>query len=74
VVALGATAAKALLGPKVQVTKVRGQFLEWDREPMVTVTVHPSSILRSPDDASRASAKAAFVADLTNVAAALATG
>jgi hypothetical protein len=38
----------------------------------VTVTVHPSSILRSPDDVSRASARAAFVADLTIVATALA--
>ena len=72
VVALGGTAAKSLLGPRVQVTKVRGQFLEWDREPLVTVTVHPSSILRAPDDVSRASAKAAFVADLKVVADALA--
>jgi DNA polymerase len=72
VVALGGTAAKALLGPKVQVTKVRGQFLDWEREPLVTVTVHPSSILRSPDDVSRASAKAAFVTDLKVVSTALA--
>jgi uracil-DNA glycosylase family protein len=72
VVALGGTAAKALLGPKVQVTKSRGQFLEWDREPMITVTVHPSSILRAPDDVSRRRAKEAFVADLRVVAGALA--
>jgi uracil-DNA glycosylase family protein len=72
VVALGGTAAKALLGPKVQVTKVRGEWLEWEREPLVTVTVHPSSILRSPDDVSRASAKAAFVTDLMVVSTALA--
>lgn len=71
VVALGVTAAKALLGPKVKVTEVRGRFLEWDREPMVMATVHPSSILRSPDDVSRASARAAFVADLTVVAEAI---
>jgi DNA polymerase len=71
VVALGGTAAKSLLGPKVKVTESRGQFVDWDRDPMILATVHPS-ILRSPDDVSRASAKEAFIADLTVVSTALA--
>ena len=72
VVALGGTAAKALLGPKFKVTESRGRFVEWDRDPMVLATVHPSSILRSPDDVSRRHAKDAFVADLRVVSTALA--
>jgi DNA polymerase len=72
VVALGGTAAKSLLGPKFKVTESRGQFVEWDRDPMILATVHPSSILRSPDDGSRASAKDAFIADLEIVSSALA--
>jgi DNA polymerase len=72
VVALGGTAAKSLLGPKFKVTESRGRFVEWDRDPMILATVHPSSILRSPDDVSRASAKEAFIADLAVVSTALA--
>jgi DNA polymerase len=72
VVALGGTAAKSLLGPKFKVTESRGQFVDWDRDPMILATVHPSSILRSPDDVSRQHAKEAFVADLTVVSTALA--
>ncbi|HET7652485.1 MAG TPA: hypothetical protein VFK42_05560, partial [Acidimicrobiales bacterium] len=61
-----------LLGPKFKVTESRGQFVDWDRDPMILATVHPSSILRSPDDVSRASAKETFIADLTVVSGALA--
>lgn len=71
VVCLGATAAQALLGRSFRVTQSRGRFVEWDRRPLVLATVHPSSILRAPDDTSRREELAAFVADLSVVAAAL---
>jgi uracil-DNA glycosylase len=69
-VCLGAVAAKALLGPDVRVTRQRGQLLESPLAPLATATVHPSSILRGPDEARR-SAMAAFVADLAAVGEAL---
>ena len=67
-VCLGATAAKALLGSKVRVTRDRGRFLESDLAPAVSVTVHPSSILRIDDDAERREARAELTADLRMVA------
>jgi DNA polymerase len=70
-VCLGATAAQALLGPSFKVTKSRGKFVESDLAPYVTATVHPSSILRAPDDAARRLATRAFVRDLKKVAEAL---
>lgn len=63
VVALGATAARGLVGPAVRVTRQHGQVLPADIGP-VGVTVHPSSILRATDDEARRSAYATFVADL----------
>jgi DNA polymerase len=71
IVALGATAASALLGPAVRVTKDRGRPQPSPLAPLVMVTVHPSSILRSPDDESRRQARKEFVKDLQAVAAAL---
>jgi uracil-DNA glycosylase family protein len=68
VVCLGATAAKALLGPKFRVTRQRGEFLEPDFAPLATATVHPSSILRIDDEAERREARRAFVRDLRKVA------
>ena len=70
-VCLGATAAQSLLGRDFRVTQQRGLFVESDLAPFVTATVHPSSILRERDEAARADAMAAFVADLKNVAAVL---
>jgi len=70
-VALGATAAQALLGRQFRLTEHRGEFVESPLAPLVTATVHPSSILRAPDDASRHQAMEAFVADLQVVARAL---
>ena len=67
-VCLGATAAKALLGSKVRVTKDRGRFLESDLAPAVSVTVHPSSILRIDDDEERRAARAQLAADLAKIA------
>jgi uracil-DNA glycosylase len=68
IVALGATAAAAILGPNVRVTRDRARPIESPLARFVTVTVHPSSILRAPDSESRASARAQFVADLRAIA------
>jgi uracil-DNA glycosylase family protein len=73
VVALGATAAQALLGRAFRVTKDRGKVVSSPLAPRVVATVHPSSILRTPDDASRAAEMRAFVRDL-RVVAKLTTG
>ena len=64
IVALGATAAGTLLGASARVTRDRGKFFPSTLAPLVAVTVHPSSILRSPDSESRRAARDAFVADL----------
>jgi DNA polymerase len=71
VVLLGATAAKALLGSSFRVTQHRGELLDSDLAPLVTATIHPSAILRAPDDAARAAEREAFAEDLRAVAAAL---
>ena len=63
VVALGATAAQALLGPAFRVTQERGKVRSSPLATRVMATVHPSSILRAPDE-TRASEMAAFVKDL----------
>jgi uracil-DNA glycosylase len=68
VVALGATAARSLLGRTVPVLAERGRWLQTPGGGEVLVTVHPSSILRAPDDRSRTAAMEAFVADLREVA------
>jgi uracil-DNA glycosylase len=70
-VCLGSTAAQALLGASFRVTKQRGTFVESDLAPAVTATVHPSSILRSPDDTTREVETQALVRDLTLVASKL---
>ena len=67
-VCLGATAAKALLGRNVRVTRDRGRFLESELAPAVTVTVHPSSILRMDDEEERREARRGLSADLRKVA------
>ncbi len=73
VVCLGATAAKALLGPRFRVTQQRGQFVEWDREPLVLATVHPSSILRQQTSDDRRREMKLFTNDLRVVAQLLAS-
>jgi DNA polymerase len=70
-VCLGATAAQALLGKSFKVSKQRGEFVASGLAPLVTATVHPSSILRAPDDESRRAEMRRFVADLRKVAAKL---
>jgi uracil-DNA glycosylase len=68
VVLLGATAAQAILGRTFRVTQHRGEFVDSPLAPLVTATVHPSSILRSRTDEERRSAFDAFVKDLRRVA------
>ena len=72
VVALGATAAQALLGPKFRVTQSRGTLQPSEYFERVIATAHPSSILRAFDDVAREEQYAAFVADLRVVARMLA--
>lgn len=68
VVCLGATAAIALLGKSFRVTKQRGQFVPSPLAPLVTATVHPSSILRAPDVDTRRLETDRFIEDLRKVA------
>jgi uracil-DNA glycosylase len=68
IVALGATAAQALFGRTFKVTKQRGKPIETPLAPHGIATVHPSSILRAPDEASRREEYRAFVKDLRAVA------
>src|SRR5262249_8012552 len=68
---LGATAAQALLGRQFRVTAQRGKFVESALAPLVTATVHPSSILRARDDETRHEEMRRFVEDLKKVAKAL---
>lgn len=67
VVCLGATAAKALINPDVRVTKDRGQIYTGPGGVRLTPTVHPSSILRTPDEY-REGAREAFHEDLARIA------
>ena len=67
-VCLGATAAQALLGKDFRVSQRRGEFVESELAEHVVATVHPSSILRAPDDDTRRSERARFVEDLKKVA------
>lgn len=71
VVLLGASAAQGLLGRDFRVSQQRGQWVRSDIAPIVMATVHPSSILRAPDDESRHEEMRKFVADLKKVAARL---
>jgi uracil-DNA glycosylase family protein len=67
-VLLGATAAQALLGRDFRVTLQRGQLIERPGQPPMMATVHPSSILRAPDEETRELELRAFVQDLKRIA------
>src|SRR5947209_19423535 len=67
-VCLGATAAQALLGSHIRIGRDRGRPADSELAELVTVTAHPSSILRAQDDAERHEAMQEFVADLKSVA------
>src|ERR1700732_5525291 len=64
VVCLGATAAQTVFGPSFRVTRERGKVLSSKLAPKVLATVHPSSLLRQPDEESREREKRNFIADL----------
>jgi DNA polymerase len=66
-VALGATAARSLIGKAVTIGKVRGEPLALEDGSECWVTAHPSSILRIPDAEGREEARALFVRDLKRV-------
>ena len=63
-VCLGATAAQAIFGPSFRVTRERGKVLSSKFAPKVLATVHPSSLLRQPDEESRLREYKRFVLDL----------
>jgi uracil-DNA glycosylase family protein len=71
IVLLGATAAQGMLGSKFRVTQHRGEWLTSAIAPNVMATVHPSSILRTPDEDARHEEMLKFIADLKKVAAML---
>jgi len=71
VVLLGATAAQGILGRQFRVTQHRGEWIESEIAPSVMATVHPSSILRAPDDDSRDEEMSKLIADLKKVAVAI---
>ena len=64
VVAMGATAAQTIFGPGFRVTRERGKVLSSKLAPRVLATVHPSSLLRQPDEESREREYKHFVSDL----------
>jgi len=73
IVCLGATAAQAVIHPKFKVTAHRGAFVPSTLASFVMATVHPSSILRAPDDEARRREMGLFVDDLRTAAGALAS-
>jgi DNA polymerase len=71
IVCLGATAAQALLGPAFKVTQQRGVVVASPLAARLLATVHPSSILRAPDEETRRLEMKQFTADLRAAARAL---
>jgi DNA polymerase len=68
IVALGATAANAIIGPAARVSRDRAKPFPSQLASLVTLTVHPSSVLRAPDSAARAEARRQLVEDLRKIA------
>ena len=68
IVCLGAVAAQALLGETFRVTRQRGEFLSSSFGPPIIATLHPSAILRMPDEAARDTALRQFTEDLRKIA------
>ena len=64
VVCLGSTAGQVFFGPSFRVTRERGKILSSKLAPRVVATVHPSSLLRQPDEESREREYDRFVVDL----------
>src|SRR3954453_12272861 len=74
IVALGATAAKALFGPQFRLTQHRGELIETELAPLAAATIHPSAIVRQRDDDARRLEREAFAADLRGVYARVEAG
>ena len=68
IVCLGATAAQAILGRTFRVTQHRGEFIESPLAVHVMATVHPSAILRAPDEKTRHEQEREFVRDMGQIA------
>jgi uracil-DNA glycosylase len=64
IVCLGATAAQSLLGRDFRVTQHRGELMKSSLAPFIMATVHPSSILRAPDEETRRAEMEQFIDDL----------
>ena len=71
IVCLGATAAQSLMGPAFRITRDRGRFFETEWAEWLTATMHPSAILRMPDQDAREQARVEVIEDLKRVAARL---
>jgi uracil-DNA glycosylase family protein len=74
ILAMGATAARAVFGPSVKVTRDRGRLLDSPLAEVAAVTIHPSAILRVRDKIEREDALGGLVADLALVDRALKSG
>jgi uracil-DNA glycosylase len=68
IVCLGSTAAQALISRDFRVSRQGGKLIKSELAPSITATVHPSSILRAPDDDSRHAEMKRFIADLKTIA------
>jgi uracil-DNA glycosylase len=68
IVCLGATAAQTLLGRNFRVTQDRGRLMKSSLAPFIMAAVHPSSILRAPDEESRHTEMQRFIDDLNKLA------
>ena len=68
IVALGATAAQALFGKAFRVTRDRGRLIPSRWAPYALATVHPSALLRAPDEETRHRETTRFIEDLKKIA------
>jgi DNA polymerase len=67
IVCLGATPAQALMGKEARVTKIRGDFRKHEAAEFITATIHPSALLRMPEEEQRHEEYRRFVEDLQKV-------
>lgn len=67
IVCLGATAAQALMGKDARVTKIRGEFRKHGHARFITSTIHPSALLRMPEEEKRHEEYRRFVEDLRKI-------
>jgi DNA polymerase len=67
IVCLGSTAAQAVIGPRFKVSIQRATFVKSPLAPLVTATVHPSSILRAPSAEARHAETERFIEDLKKI-------